>query len=111
MPGRSLVKPCPPFEFPAAGRFHTRPKERIPGPAMTNGTQTPIVVICPLPTCPWIHVGYSMGGDDNTAAEVADLVGMARTTLREELIEHLKRHHGEATVRDSLWPQGACRDT
>lgn len=55
---------------------------------MTNGTQTPIVVICPLHTCPWVHVGYSMGGDDNTATEVADLIGIARTTLRNELIEH-----------------------
>ena len=101
----------PPFEFPAAGRSHTRPKERIPGPAMNNGTQTPIVVICPVHTCPWIHVGYSMAGDDTTAAEVADLVGIARTTLRDELIEHLKREHGEAAVRDSMRPGGACRNT
>jgi hypothetical protein len=78
---------------------------------MNNGTQTPIVVICPLHTCPWVHVGYSMGGDDNTAAEVADLVGIARTKLRDELIEHLKRQHGEAAVRDSFWPGRACRNT
>ena len=71
---------------------------------MNNGTQTPIVVICPRHTCPWVYVGYSMGGDDDTAAEVADLVGIARTTLREELIEHLKRQHGEAAVCDSLRP-------
>ncbi len=77
---------------------------------MNNGTQTPIVVICPLHTCPWVHVGYSMGGDDNTAAEVAKLVGIARTTLRDELIGHLKRQHGEAAVCDSLWPR-AWRST
>ncbi len=58
---------------------------------MNNGTQTPIVVICPLHTCPWVHVGYSTAGDDNTAAEVAGLVGIARTKLRDELMEHLKR--------------------
>jgi len=77
---------------------------------MNNGTQTPIVVICLLPTCPWVHVGYSMASDHNTAAEVTDLVGIARTTLRNELIEHLKRQHGEAAVRDSLWPRGAGRN-
>jgi len=78
---------------------------------MNNGTQTPIVVLCPLPTCPWVHGGYSMAGDHNTAAEVADLVGMARAKLRDELVEHLKGQHGEAAVRDSIWPGGACRDT
>jgi len=81
---------------------------------MTNGTQTPRVVSCPRRTCPWVPVGYSMRGGHHTAAEVAevaDLVSMARTGLRDELLEHLMRQHGEAAVRDSPRPQGAWRDT
>ncbi|MGH3806597.1 MAG: hypothetical protein ACRDRU_08170, partial [Pseudonocardiaceae bacterium] len=34
-----------------------------------------------------------------------DLVRIARTTLRDKLIEHLKAQHGEAAVRDSIWPR------
>lgn len=56
--------------------------------------QTQTIVLCPVPECPWIHVGYEIVfSGDETAEIVSELISQCRAALKTELREHLWLTH------------------